>query len=171
MTCSRCTEEAFVKQGHQWLCPRHYRFGQMRSTAKRRGKKVPEHTEIAAMVEACKMICPLCGRSMNWLAKSGHSTVVTLQHDQSGELKLLCLACNVRHRTFAEDSIYTRDRSKHPCRDCGKELAKSDFWTDRSRPLGIKPYCKNCAYERYKKWAENNRERINARQRLSRITN
>ena len=47
--CSRCGVAAARKQGHQWLCARHYRFGQMRSRAKRDGKTVPSHDDLERM--------------------------------------------------------------------------------------------------------------------------
>lgn len=46
-TCSRCEEKAVRKQGHQWLCSMHYRFGQMRQSARRHDKAVPSHEQLA----------------------------------------------------------------------------------------------------------------------------
>lgn len=170
MTCSQCSETACIKQGHIWLCPRHYRMGQMRANAKRHGKTVPTKEHLAALIESCKMVCPACDRKMNWRSKDGASIVITLQHNRDGSFAVICLGCNTRHHFFQGDSYFTRDKTKHPCRDCGEELPRKDFAKDASRPLGIKPYCKKCAYERYKQWASRNREYINQKQRSRRAS-
>lgn len=171
MTCSICSLPATHKQGNQKLCAMHYRFGQMRALAKRRGKEVPSRKFLAELVETTKLNCVGCGIKMNWMANDGQKTVVTLQHDRSGRMTFLCRGCNTRHMTFSGDDFYSISKSHHPCRDCGKVLPKTDFHPDRSRPLGIKSYCKNCSYERYKLWSCSNRERINASQRKRRVAN
>lgn len=168
MTCSICANAASHKQGHQYLCPMHYRFGQMRSSAKRRGKLVPTRESLAKMVDAHHMRCAHCKIQMNWLAKEGSATVATLQHNRDGSMCLLCLSCNTRHAQFKDDTFYLRNTALHPCRDCGKELPKEYFFKDQSRPLGIKPYCKHCSNERHRKWSYNNRSRINEKQRVRR---
>ena len=143
----------------------HYRFGQMRASSKRRGKVVPTREQLNQMVDACRMRCAHCKKQMNWLARDGSATVATLQHNRNGSMCFLCLSCNTRHAQFKDDTFYSRDISTHPCRDCGKEFSKENFFKDRSRPLGIKPYCKDCSNERHRKWSNNNRTSINKKQR------
>ncbi len=62
--CSRCGVGAVRKQGHQWLCARHYRFGQMRSKAKRAGKTAPTDDTLESLLGN---ECPDCGVVMNLL--------------------------------------------------------------------------------------------------------
>ena len=41
LVCATCGDSATIKQGHQHLCDKHYRFRQMRASAKATGKVVP----------------------------------------------------------------------------------------------------------------------------------
>jgi hypothetical protein len=99
-TCSRagCIDAALRQHGHARYCARHYRFATMRTRAKRDGKTVPDWAELETLTPA-DMICPSCSRVMNWLAKDGFSTVITLQHDRDGIHRLICLACNLLNRS------------------------------------------------------------------------
>jgi hypothetical protein len=137
----------------------------MRANAKRHGKNVPSRVLLSEIVETSQMKCPSCGVKMNWRIKDGTKTIATLQHDRSGEIKLLCLSCNTRHAQFENDSFYSNPENHHPCRCCKQVLLKTEFNKDKSRPLGIKSYCKKCSYEKYKQWASTNREQINKQQR------
>jgi hypothetical protein len=168
MTCSICGMPSHIKQGNQLLCTMHYRFAQMKSNAKRHGKSVPSRIELAKMVENSKMVCRGCSRKMNWLSKEGQSTVASLQHNRDGSMELLCRGCNTRHATFDGDSFYTLNKCFHVCRDCNQTLELNQFFKDRSRPLGIKSYCKNCSNKRHYEWTTNNRESINQQQRQRR---
>jgi hypothetical protein len=143
----------------------------MRANAKRHCKKVPSRDELALMVESCNMECVGCGRKMNWLSIDGKSTVASLQHNRDGTMCLLCRACNTRHATFDGDSFYDNKKTHHPCRDCGEVLIKSEFHKDRSRPLGIKSYCKSCCNKRHQEWSSKNRKSINLKQRNRRLKN
>jgi hypothetical protein len=147
----------------------HYRFGQMRANAARHGKTVPSRADLAAIVEKTKMNCCGCGLKMNWLSRDGSKTVVSLQHNRDGSISFLCRSCNTRHASFVNDDFYHTPKTHHPCGDCRKLLFRSEFYADKSRPLGIKSYCKKCAYERYKKWAVKNSEYINKKQRERRL--
>lgn len=169
MTCSICSMPFYIKQGNQNLCVMHYRFGQMRSHAKRHGKTVPTREELATMVEQGMMKCRGCGQKMNWLSKDGEKTVASLQHNRDGTMELLCRSCNTRHATFADDTFYNMNKAYHPCRDCGEVLPKTDFYKDKSRPLGIKSYCKKCSTKKHYEWTTKNRDRINEQQRRKRI--
>jgi len=170
MTCSICGTCAYIKQGNQWLCVVHYRFGQMRAKAKTCGKTVPTRMNLAEMVEKSKMVCRGCSRKMNWLSKDGKSTVASLQHNRDGSMELLCRACNTRHATFTGDSFYCLNKQFHVCRDCNQTLELKEFFKDRSRPLGIKSYCKKCSTKRHYEWTTNNRDSINSQQRERRAS-
>ncbi len=56
--CVNCQDVAHVKQGRQFLCKKHYRFQQMRSTAKRHNKTVPSYDWLENEFENIKNICP-----------------------------------------------------------------------------------------------------------------
>jgi hypothetical protein len=164
-TCSKCSEIAATKQGHQWLCERHYRFGQMRSTAARHGKSVPSHSELESLVPP-GMLCPVCKRKMNWMAKQGHATVVTLQHDRSGARRMLCLSCNVRHASFSEDSFYVANHVMRVCPRCKRQLPRALFGKDnKSRWLNTNTYCQECRSEMHQEWVNRNREKYNENRR------
>lgn len=51
--------------------------------------------------------------------------------------------------------------TKH-CPKCGRDLPKSEFHRDRSRPDGLYSYCKQCNYAHVKLWCEQNPERATA---------
>ena len=122
MRCIWCEIEAFRKQGHIWLCKKHYRFQQMRVSAKHNGKPVPSYEWLEDTWNALQGKCPICQREINWLSSDGTSTVITLQHDRCGNLRLLCLSCNTRHASFCGDSFYSADPTKRVCPRCRKEL-------------------------------------------------
>lgn len=166
MKCKWCSSSATIKQGRIWLCDKHYRFQQMRVLAARKTKLVPEYSHLESMFATLhEMQCPCCKEKMHLRGKHGMSKVMTLQHDRSGNIRFMCLSCNTRHQHFDGDTFYTHDPSTHPCRDCGKVLPKDAFWKDRSRPLGIKSYCKECNNKRIKKWASNNRTKLRRKSR------
>jgi len=113
----------------------------MRVLSKRRGVYVPSYEELENMLRLCKGFrCVPCGRTMNWMGRDGQATVITLQHDRSGKVRFLCRSCNTRHATFDGDTFYDIPKAKHPCRSCLVIKNKTEFYKDRSRPLGIKPY-------------------------------
>lgn len=151
--CAWCDEPAHIRQGRIQLCAKHYRFSSMRSRAKRDGKYVPTLGEMEAL--AADMCCDGCGRTMTWLRIGGASAQATLQHDRSGRLRLLCLACNTRHAQHPGDSFYDIPDGMKRCPDCEQVLPLALFSVDRSRPLGRKSYCRACASVRHKKWSAN----------------
>ncbi len=166
MKCKWCNDEAARKQGRIWLCKKHYRFQQMRCTAKRLGKSVPEYEWLEKEWSNIKGHCPICKREVNWLSREGTDTVITLQHDRSGRIRLLCLSCNVRHASFSDDSFYTTDPSKKICTLCRRELPKADFANDRGAGITKKKsWCRNCASQKQKEWRNKNRSRENEKRR------
>jgi len=94
--CSRCGVDAARKQGNQWLCARHYRFGQMRCTAKRNGKQVPSYDDLERM---CNDTCAECGVVMNLLSRAGElERTASLQHYRDGSMAIVCRSCNTRYQ-------------------------------------------------------------------------
>lgn len=164
--CSICKIEAKHVQGHQHLCSKHYRFGQMRSSAKRHGKTVPSR-EILEKLSHIENKCGDCGIQMNWLAKEGHSTVVTLQHYRNGEYGFVCLSCNVRHAAMPDDSYRDMPKDHKFCPHCKSIKSLDDFSADNSRSGGkkIKSWCKKCSNLSVTKWKEKNVIRYNEYQR------
>lgn len=148
--CAWCDSASHIKQGRILLCPMHYRISSMRSRARRDNKYVPKREEIEALAECLN--CLGCGRLMNWLRSDGASTQVTLQHDRSGTIRLLCLACNTRHAKHPDDSYYDLPKDHKRCPDCETVLPRSAFALDRSRPIGLKSYCRQCSSIRFTAW-------------------
>ena len=124
--CKWCGEDVFRLR----LCKKHYRFYQMRIVAKRHGKTVPSYEALELLWNKSKGVCEGCGRAVNWLSNEGHSTVITLQHDRSGRIRLLCLSCNTRHASFEDDTFYDQDPNMKTCPCCKRSLPLDQFGTD-----------------------------------------
>lgn len=165
-TCSRCEDSAVRKQGHQWLCAKHYRFGQMRATAKRHGKSVPSN-EALHMMRGADLTCPDCGRRMNWLAADGADSVASLQHYRDGSMAIVCLSCNTRHASMEGDSFRDMDTSSKQCPRCGQIKQATEFTSDNSRSgaLRRKSLCRDCSNSSINEWRGKNREKYNEYQR------
>jgi hypothetical protein len=161
--------DSVIKQGHQHLCAKHYRFGQMRVTAKRHGKETPSHASLHAMVND-QMLCPDCGVQMNWRAKNGKSTVASLQHYRDGRMAIVCLSCNTRHASMEGDSYCDMPKDHKQCPSCKTIKHQSCFFADngRSGPIKRKSTCKSCSDDKVKQWKERNRDDYNAYQRAYR---
>lgn len=165
--CKWCENLAHIKQGRIYLCAVHYRFSSMRTRAKRDGKDVPDYAYLESLVPN-PFLCPVCKVSMNWLSKEGHSTVITLQHDRDGTMRLICFKCNMRHSNFPEDTYYELPENHWRCSACGCVKPLEEFPTDRSRPLGKKSYCKLCSNIRMRNWVAKRRDHVNQKQREGR---
>lgn len=167
--CSRCDLLAIRLQGHQWLCAMHYRFGQMRAGAKRHGKAVPSHDELAALVIADGH-CADCQVPMNWLAKFGQATVATLQHYRDGSFGIVCRSCNTRHAAMPDDTYRDLPAGHKWCPQCSTAKPLCDYSADNSRsgPMKVKSWCKQCSSASHTEWQRNNREQYNAKQREGR---
>ena len=168
-TCARCICTSVVKQGRQWLCAKHYRFGQMRATAKRDSKTVPTHEQLFSMTPP-GLRCPECGVEMNWLARDNQVAVVTLQHYRDGRMGLICRSCNTRHAFAPGDSFSAAPKDHKYCPKCSSFKPDSDFTADNSRSGSrrISSWCKPCARTAWNAWKESNRDHINAKQRQRR---
>jgi hypothetical protein len=169
MKCAKCDLNSVIKQGNQWFCERHYRFGSMRSGAKRANKYVPTYDELEQLFNP-KMICPDCKVKMNWRAKDGQTTVASLQHYRNGKLGIVCRSCNTRH-SFMKDDLYQEMPKDHKlCPKCKLIKPATYFSCDngRSGQFKRKSYCKSCSDILTNKWKEKNREKYNEYQRAYR---
>ena len=166
MRCAKCKEEAVIVQGHQHLCDKHYRFGQMRATAKRHNKVVPAHEQLERMASQ-DMRCPDCGVPMNWRSKDGKATVASLQHYRNGSIAIVCLSCNTRHAFMEGDSYRDMPKDHKQCPSCNHIKPQREFYADNGRSGGMKKksICKVCSNKQISKWKELNRERYNEYQR------
>lgn len=164
LRCARCDSLAIRYQGHQWLCAMHYRFGQMRARAKRDGKTVPTHEELAALVRDA---CPDCGVRMHWLARGHQATVATLQHYRDGSYGIVCRSCNTRHASMPGDSYRDMPKDHKRCPVCEQIKPAPAFAEDRGRsgPMKRKSSCRDCSDVSAKQWKESNRDRYNEYQR------
>lgn len=168
-SCSRCSASASHYQGHQWLCPKHYRFGQMRANAKRRGLLVPSHDDLVQMVPK-GMHCPECHIVMNWLGRDGQTYVATLQHYRDGQMAIVCRSCNTRH-AFAPGDTFRDTRKDHKfCPQCLTFRPFTEFYADKSRsgPMKLKSWCRDCSHQSHTIWRTKNREYYNEKQRENR---
>lgn len=164
--CSRCGDLAVRRQGHQHLCAKHYRFGQMRVLAKRRGKAVPTHQQLEAMVRAGNC-CADCSAPMNWLAEKSQTFVATLQHYRDGSFGLVCRSCNTRHAYMPGDTYRDVPKDWKFCPRCAQVKPDSDFCADngRSGPRKLKSHCRECSHQSHTEWRIKNRDHYNAKQR------
>lgn len=163
---SQCNDGAVRKQGHQFLCAKHYRFGQMRVLAKRRGLAVPSHEVLHGLCDE-RLICPDCGRLMNWLSEDGMSSVASLQHYRDGSFGIVCRSCNTRHAYMQGDSFRDIPSDHKYCPCCKTSKSRSEFYVDagRSGELKTKSHCKKCSDEAISNWRKSNREKYNDQQR------
>ena len=164
--CGRCGSEALRRQGHQWLCAMHYRFGQMRQRARRDGKAIPTWTECENLSTHLRdMACPNCKRRMNWLARDGQATVVTFQHYRSGSFGLVCRSCNTRHAALPGDEFEGLPTTHKRCPRCMAIKHFDEFSTDRGRYMGKKTYCRACEAVRHREWVDASGETYRAARR------
>lgn len=166
--CSRCGAIAVRKQGHQWLCARHYRFGQMRCRASRDGKLVPSHEQLEALLQNA---CPDCGVVMTLLSRDGERhKVASLQHYRDGSLAIVCLSCNTRHASMPGDTYRDMPKDHKWCPRCGTAKPFSAFAADNGRtgPMKLKSHCKACSSAEITQWRKDNREHYNTTQREGR---
>lgn len=169
--CARglCRAAAVRKQGHQWLCAKHYRFGQMRAKAVSRGLYAPADHLLDRLLQP-GLVCPDCRRQMNWLSSEGQSTVASLQHYRDGSCGIVCRSCNTRHAFMPGDTYRDMPKDHKWCPKCSTAKPFTDFASDngRSGPMKLKSHCKACAHAAITQWRKDNRERYNAKQREAR---
>lgn len=165
-----CESLATHRQGHQLLCPRHYRFGQMRAKAKQDGKAVPTLAVLEELAEVQGGYCADCAAPMNWLARAGQASVATLQHYRDRTFALVCRSCNTRHAYMPGDTYRAMPKDHKYCPHCKTAKPVAEFSADRGRsgPLKLKSWCKECSHRAHTDWRVNNRDHYNAKQREGR---
>lgn len=165
-----CLHPSVLRQGHQMLCAKHYRFGQMRSVARRDGKYVPSHDQLHELLEKQGMACSDCGMAMNWRSTDGRSTVLSLQHYRDGSIAFACLSCNTRHAYMPGDAFRGIPSDHKLCPSCEKVKPSVEFTKDHSRSgaLRRKSLCRMCSDASVNKWKESNRDQYNQYQRAYR---
>jgi hypothetical protein len=153
------------------------RIKQMRKGSRRNYGSAPSAEEFAVLVKAIqddKMRCPVCRRTMNWLLSEGTATVVTIQHDRSGRVRLLCKGCNSRHAQHPGDSYYAVPADHKRCPACEKVKPRCDFYFVKSigklssacipctRKIALANYHKDPEpkRERNREWKKANPERL-----------
>ena len=163
---AKCSSIAVRKQGHQNLCAKHYRFGQMRATAKRRCLAVPSHELLHTLVNE-ELTCPDCLRKMNWLSIDGMEAVASLQHYRDGSFGIVCRSCNTRHAYMPGDSFLDIPDEYKYCPCCKSSKHRDEFYCDlgRTGKLKTKSHCKECSNKSIENWRIKNREQYNEKQR------
>jgi hypothetical protein len=132
--CRRCgATECLVhwKDGPP-LCEKHNRFRQMRKLCQERGLDIPSWSalEALAMRDVADLRCPVCRKLVRWRTGNGYrspkSDIITLQHDRSGALRLICHTCNQHHYTYPNDDFY---KTPHLvcCSECRKPKNPCEF--------------------------------------------
>src|SRR5688572_17101794 len=151
--CSRCSLPSLRRQGHQWLCAKHYRYGQMRAHAKRHGKRVPTHSELDLLAHP-ENRCADCNMVMQWLGRDERVFVATLQHYRDGSLALVCRSCNSRHAAMPGDSYRGMPKDCKFCPKCLTVKPFNAFSVDSGRtgPMKLKSWCKQCSSAAVANW-------------------
>jgi hypothetical protein len=156
--CSRCGEPATIFQDDTNYCDLHYRYRQMRHGAQRGEKAIPSFELLDQLFQELRLEswkCPACKRTMNLLMKDGHASMVTLQHDRGGAIRLICFSCNSRHQHHPGDTYYELPEGHKRCHVCEKIKPLEEFYT-RMSP------CKTCQREKAKSYFHANKEARNA---------
>src|SRR3990172_13161955 len=155
--CSKCRRLVIRKQGNQWLCAKHYRFGQMRITAKRHGKFVPTHQELEGMMNP-ENKCSDCNERMVWLAIENSKRVINLQHYRNGLIGLVCHSCNSRHSAMPGDSFCSMPKDHKQCCSCKQIKVFQEFYMRRAGfPTAA---CRQCMNLENKKWRESHKKHL-----------
>ena len=137
--------------------PKEYRLKQMRTHSKYYGKSSPSRDDLLLLIPK-DMKCPSCEVKMIWTApkKVGLRRVISLQHDRSGKIRLICFSCNSRHSHLkcSESVFYSMGRDKKYCNGCQRVKSINDFWADNSNSSTVKRKgrCKICAYKSHRRW-------------------
>lgn len=150
-----CEGQAIRFIGHQWLCAVHYRFWQMRTAAKRRGKSVPSEDELHRLVRN-PFVCQDCEVPMGWTQALGaeRARTVSLQHYRDGTIGLVCHSCNTRHTFMPGDSYREMPKDHKRCPSCETVKPQTEFGPDSSKrgPIKIKSYCRECSRRLARVW-------------------
>lgn len=147
MKCAQCDSVGFHRND-QSICKKHYRIRYMIDSCRRDGKKRPSRNHLEKLWNSLKGFkCPSCKRKMiqKTTGNSSRSRVVTLQHDHSGEIRLICLQCNSRHKNYKRDLFYKINTDEKKCGKCQIVKKLTEFYNASGRYYGGKACtCKNC---------------------------
>jgi hypothetical protein len=113
--------------GKTVYCAKHYRFHNMRDGCRMRGVSKPSYEELEALAQRdfADGLCSICRRPLKWRTRNFRD-LVTLQHDRSGKLRLICLVCNQHHKTFPGDSYFDTPHLRW-CRLCNTAQPPENF--------------------------------------------
>lgn len=147
--CPLCEQDAVRKVGRGLACLLHYRIKHMRYTARQAGKSVPTIKELESLFASLDgMKCPHCRGQMRLHSGGGPATgdVVSLQHDRSGAVRLLCLSCNAKHALYEGDSFYGLpvNPDAKACTRCREIKPIGSFRLQRKR---VRSLCRQCEHE------------------------
>lgn len=156
--CKWCVEPGYKIQGSILLCAKHYRMQTMRTRAKRDGKVVPSYELLERL--SVNMVCVKCKRTMTWLRTLGVSQQASLQHDHSGEIKIICLGCNSSHRHNPNDSFYSIPDDHKFCKHCKLVLPLNRFHKDSHNSTGVTSHCRKCNTIKHGEWSRKNADHI-----------
>ena len=148
--CSKkgCDKKGIHKRALRTIyCDKCYRFNCMLKIAKQYNKYVPSLTEIEVLFgKLHNMQCPICNKQMSWHSKYGKmSNVISLQHNYSGNILLICQGCNSGHgNSMLKDEYFNLNNNERFCPDCRKILNKNSFYkSSRNEYAGICKVCDN----------------------------
>lgn len=158
--CTQCAQPGVATWGKHktWHCAKHHRFWQMKFGARFAKKREPSLEELEALfLEVINMQCPVCECDMVWFTKEDRKRTLTLQHDASGKLRMICFRCNLRHAALPSDIFYEVQAGSKYCHYCEQILPLSDF-----HPKSKYNRCRKCATARHGEWVNRNREHLKA---------
>ena len=131
-----------------WYCTFHKKVHSARSTAAKRGKKVPLFNELEKLFLLTKKC--VCGKLLNPF-KIVHRTdpcsdIPTLQHNKNGTYSVLCLECNIKdgHSIVGlKNSLRLKNKNKKYCPNCRTIKSIDEFYSYRV----VSSFCKVCLRE------------------------
>lgn len=144
--CLWCSRPGHRFRGHRWLCVRHTRMETMKNAAQKAGKRIPTWDELEKMihdVEASGLKCPHCGIQMCWLMAEDKLRTLTLQHDRSGDLRILCFLCNIQHDDVPGDLFYEIPVGHKHCPQC-RVVQPIDTQFYRLSNGRLSSWCRSC---------------------------
>ncbi len=160
--CSKkgCEQPSTRQMGCCQYCNKHYRFKKMRSGAQQKNKYMPSWEELSEMLPK-DMICNICNKQMIWHKKLGKlNDVISLQHDNNGDIRLICFACNIGHRNSKLGDEYFNIQKDHKyCPECEKILSIKSFYKNKSKRDKHNNICKKCVKTLGKKLFDQRRDK------------
>jgi hypothetical protein len=164
--CKRCGDLRVRINSSVVGCKRCWRFRYMRICATKYNKVVPSIDALDEMeASLVRFQCPHCSRQMNWLAREGESTVVTLQHYRDGRMGLICRACNTKHAKMPEQVFLSLRDGQKWCPACKTVKALSGFYASAHTKEKVTSVCKPCCHMKRRELNQNNAA-FRERQRL-----